>query len=115
MRKTLKFLIIDDKIRLDSVSYHRELINSNERNAKIDGGGICDFFINEDFPEEKFIEFWNKSYDFGMADKQKTIEAFNNSKDEVLEILEMKGILFFGEDFNIKEWPIAIYGEDIKI
>ena len=115
MRKSLKFLIVNGKIRLDSVNYHRDLIEWTEQNVKIEGGGICDFFINEYCPGEKFIEFWHKSYDFGMADKQKTIEAFNNSKDEVLEILEMKGILFFGDDFNIKEWPIAIYGEDIKV
>lgn len=115
MRKSLKFLIVDDKIRLDSVEYHRDLIKWTEQNLKIDGGGICEFIVNDDYPGQKEIEFWNKSYDFGMANRAKTTEAFNNSKDEVLEILDLKGTLFFGDDFNIKEWPIVIYGEKIKI
>ena len=115
MRKSLKFLIVDGKIRLDSVNYHRDLIKWTEQNVKIDGGGICDFFINEYCPDDQCIEFWHKSYDFGMADKKKAIEAFNNSKDEVLEILELKGTLFFGDNFNLKDWPIVIYGEHIKI
>ena len=111
MKKSeLKFLIVDGKIRIDTVHYHRELLKANERHANVNGGGICEFRQEDD---QKWVELWWKSYDFGVADPDETIRAINNTP-EFMEILEMKGNLFFGDSFNLSEWPIYVYGKQLK-
>ena len=54
-----KFIISGDYLRMDKVTYHKQLLNQGD---KVNGGGL--FSFNAD---DKSFTFYGESFDFGKA------------------------------------------------
>lgn len=72
-----KFIITaDNKIRLDNVLYHKDLLHyKDELITPVEGGGF--YLVDE---ASKMLFLWGTSSDFGMAKPQEIIKAIENTE-----------------------------------
>ena len=107
----VKFLIVDDKLRIGSVSYHRELLSYDDKGSRIKGGGIVEFENND---ENKIIRFDGGSADYGTFKQSDIKEAITNTPD-LANSLETLGKLVCGDDFEICQRKVFVRDEEINL
>lgn len=109
--KPIKFLIVNDKIRVDSVSYHRHLLTSDDKFAIIKGGGMVEFEYND---ENMTVRFVGGSADYGTFKQFDVKESIKNTQD-LSHSLDLLGKLVCGNDFDLSNCKIFIREEEIKL
>ena len=109
--KPIKFLIVNDKIRVDSVSYHRHLLTPDDKFSQIKGGGMVEVEYND---ENKTIRFDGGSADYGTFKQFDIKEAITNTPD-LANSLETLGKLVYGDDFEICQCKVCVRDEEINL
>lgn len=109
--KPIKFLIVDDTVRVGSVDYHRHLLTTDDRHSIIKGGGMLEFEYND---EHKIIRFDGGSADFGTF-KQFDLKKAISQTPDLDKSMEQLGILVWGEDFDISKCRKFVREEEIKL
>lgn len=109
--KPIKFLIVSDKIRVDSVSYHQHLLTPDDKFFFIKGGGMVEF---EYYDENKVIRFDSGSADYGTFKKFDLKVALTNTPD-LNTTLGKLGSMVGGDDFDITKCKIFVREEEITL
>ena len=109
--KPIKFLIVDDKIRMGAVSYHRYLLTPDDKFAIIKGGGMVEFEYNDN---NKTIRFDSGSADYGTFKQSDVKDAIANTKD-FDNSLETIGKIVCGDNFDLSKCRIFAREEEIKL
>lgn len=109
--KPIKFLIVNDKIRVDSVSYHRHLLTPGDKFSQIKGGGMVEFEYND---ENKLIRFDGGSADYGTFKRFDLKKAISQTPD-LANSLETLGKLVCGDDFEICQCKVFVRDEEINL
>lgn len=96
MDRPIKWILVNNEIRLSNCLFHRDLINDKyDRYFEVKGGGIIEVDDNN-----KLIIFKGKSEEFGSVNK----EDFNNAlKENIEEIYRTLWMVMAMRDRDNKE------------